>query len=973
MKGLDGSSTPTEQKEERIVYAGHADQEHADFAEMPRQWREYPASTDGIKEAVGDGYTAISIFEFSGPVEKGKPQPMRYGDLVLDFDAKKELLDNDGNPLGKVGDIAKALEGVRIFSRLLAKKYDVTPNHLHYYASGGKGFHVIIPRELIGSEAGDIELPAIYRRTLDSILNIAAHKELWDGIVLGALKDNRKLAPEDLCIDPNGFKGGKGQLIRLPHIQRADGNYKVPVTYDEIMHNGASFFEELVKKDRHIEEEGSRTGITCAPMLEKAYLQAKRVVCLTADRRNADSQVASLETECKFVTFCAQHAGEVTEPQWFALARIFSHCGSLGQALFHMYSRLDPRRYNEEEAKNKLHNAYSYSPITCKEVQKVFPCSGDCRVKCPMDLYRRKLSATLEVDAFAVLDEGLVFYPDASDKTIYEKVSSPVEVKASARDAESCGWSKIIEVRDPDDILHQCLVPFTSLNGSGEEALTLLSEAGLLLEPGRLPRQQLIQYLNKATPKQRALIVEKNGWVKKANKFVPFDLGSQGGQSEYLCSRFPVASKLFEAKGTLEEWKEHVGRYCEDNPLLQVTIIAALSGPLLALMRHSGFGIHLYGNSSSGKTTSLHVAGSVTGGELKSWRTTDNGLEGIAEQHNDNCLLLDEINQCDPDVVAQAAYMLANGQGKSRSSKTGASRRVPTWNLTFLSSGEVSISDRADQGYRNKAMAGHEVRVISILADGDAGHGIFTTMPDGMPAGEFSDMLVQNSKEYRGAPLRAMIQHIKDDQDKICDAVSEHMAQFFDGLDRTTLSSQAKRVADHFALLAGVGEVATALDIVPWQKGEAMTAMKHCFDWWLRDRSGAADFEIEKATEKLLCLARKKFYGKFIDDYYPVRNIRQEGKDCFFIPRSYAVAEICKDFQYKALVANLKEKGLLILTKDGEVREQCWQGCNGNRPRGFAIIRDRLYGESAAGTIKSPLPLGEKLSVGYQTVEDNDF
>ncbi|MBB5142299.1 DUF927 domain-containing protein [Desulfovibrio intestinalis] len=972
MESLNGSSTPTGQKEERIVYAGHADQEHADFAEMPRQWREYPASEEGIREAVADGYTAISIYEFSHPFEKGKAQPMRYGDMVLDFDAKKELFDNDGISLGKVGDIGKALEAVRIFSRLLTQKYDVNPNQLHYYASGGKGFHVVIPRELIGSEAGDIELPAIYRRTLDSILNLFAHKELWDGTVFGALKDRHKLAPEDLCIDPNGFKGGKGQLIRLPHIQRADGNYKVPVTCDEIMHNGASFFEELVKKDRHIEGEGSRNGITCAPMLEEVYLQAKKFVCLSSDRRNANSQIASLETECKFVTFCAQHAGEVTEPQWFVLAKIMAHCGAMGQKLFHIYSQLDPHRYNEEETQKKLDNARNYPIITCKEVQKVFPCSGDCRVKCPMDIYRRKLAATLEVDAFAVLDEGLVFYPDASDKTTYEKISSSLEVKASARDAESCGWSKIIEVRDPDDILHQCLVPFTSLNGSGEEALALLSEAGLLLEPGRLPRQRLIQYLNKAIPKQRALIVEKNGWVEKANKFVPFDLGTQHGQCEYLCSRFPVASKLFESKGTLEEWKEHVGRYCESNPLLQVTIIAALSGPLLTLMRHSGFGIHLYGNSSSGKTTSLYIAGSVTGGELKSWRTTDNGLEGIAEQHNDNCLLLDEINQCDPDVVAQAAYMLANGQGKSRSSKTGVSRRVPTWNLTFLSSGEVSISDRADQGYRNKAMAGHEVRVVSILADGGAGHGTFTIIPNGMPAGEFSDMLVQNSKEYRGAPLRAMIQHIKDDQDKICDAVSEHMDQFLDGFDRITLSSQSKRVTNHFAFLAGVGEIAIRLNILPWSTGEAMAAMKHCFDWWLRDRNGAVDFEIEKATEKLLSLARAEFYGK-VGDTYPIKRLAADNQDCFFIPRTYTVAVICKDFQYKSLVTNLKEKGLLILTKDGEVREQFWQGCNDNRPRGFAIIRDNLYGESAAGIIESPLPLGEKLSIVYQTVDDNDF
>ena len=969
MESLNCSLTPTEQKENRIVYAGHADQEHADFAEISRQWSVYAASEDGTKEAVLDGYTAISIYEFSHPVEKGKAQPMRYGDMVLDFDAKKERLDNYGNSLGKVGDIGKALEAVRTFIKIL-NKYGVNPQDLQYYASGGKGFHVVVPREVIGSEAGDIELPAIYRQMLNQILNMVTNKELWDGATLDALKESRKFVLEDLCIDLNGFKGGKGQLIRLPHIQRADGNYKVPVTYDEIMHNDAAFFEKIVRSDRHIDGEGIREGITCAPLLEEAYLQAKKFVCLSSDRRNAKSQIASLETECEFVSFCAQHASKVTEPQWFVLAKIMAHCGALGQKLFHVYSQLDPLRYNEEEARKKLRNAYSYPPVTCKEVQKVFPCSSDCRVKCPMDIYRRKLASTIEEGAFAVLDEGLVFYPDATDKTVFELVSSYVDVKASARDAESCGWSKIIEVRDPDGVLHQCRVPFTSLNGSGDEALVLLSEAGLQLEPGRQARQRLLQYLNKVEPKQRALIVEKNGWVEKANKFVPFDLGEIEGCSEYLCSRLPVASKLFEQRGTLEEWKKHVGVYCKGNPLLQVVTIAALSGPLLAFMGHSGFGIHLYGNSSSGKTTSLHIAGSVTGGELKSWRTTDNGLEGIAEQHNDNSLLLDEISQCDPDVVAQVAYMLANGQGKSRSSKTGVSRRVPTWNLIFLSSGEVSISDRADQGYRNKAMAGHEVRVISILADGGAGHGIFTIIPDGMHAGAFSDMLVQNSKQYRGAPLRAMIQHIKADQNSICNTVKKHMDQFLDGLDRNSLSSQARRVADHFAFLAGVGEAAIDLGILPWPTGESMTAMKSCFEWWLRDRNGAVDFEIEKATEKLLSLARNGFYGKCGDDY-PIKKLTSDGKDCFFIPRTYAVPEICKEYQYKSFVANLKEKGLLALTKDGEIREQFWQGDNSNRPRGFAIIRKNLYDDP--DTTEVHQSLGKKIDYEGKDMDDNVF
>ena len=73
---------------------------------------------------------------------------MRYGDMVLDFDAKKELRDNNGNPLGKVGDIDKALEAVRTFLQIF-NKYGVNPQDLHYYASGGKGFHAMMLRETL--------------------------------------------------------------------------------------------------------------------------------------------------------------------------------------------------------------------------------------------------------------------------------------------------------------------------------------------------------------------------------------------------------------------------------------------------------------------------------------------------------------------------------------------------------------------------------------------------------------------------------------------------------------------------------------------------------------------------------------------------------------------------------------------------------------------------------------------------------
>ncbi|CEK09175.1 DUF927 domain-containing protein [Legionella hackeliae] len=39
-------------------------------------------------------------------------------------------------------------------------------------------------------------------------------------------------------------------------------------------------------------------------------------------------------------------------------------------------------------------------------------------------------------------------------------------------------------------------------------------------------------------------------------------------------------------------------------------------------------------------------------------------LEGLASLHNDGLLILDELSQMDPREAGEAAYLLANGQGK---------------------------------------------------------------------------------------------------------------------------------------------------------------------------------------------------------------------------------------------------------------------------------------------------------------------
>lgn len=116
------------------------------------------------------------------------------------------------------------------------------------------------------------------------------------------------------------------------------------------------------------------------------------------------------------------------------------------------------------------------------------------------------------------------------------------------------------------------------------------------------------------------------------------------------------------------------------------------------------------------------------------------------------------------------------------------------------------------------------------------------------------------------------------------------------------------------------------------------------FEAWRKDKGGNTDLEIEKAVDKLLKEARCDFYGRY-GEGHPISKWQHDGKDWYHIPRQYIVPDICKTYQYKKLVEALKGRNMLVLTKDGEVREQTWFGTNSNRPRGISLIKERLYGD----------------------------
>jgi uncharacterized protein (DUF927 family) len=318
-----------------------------------------------------------------------------------------------------------------------------------------------------------------------------------------------------------------------------------------------------------------------------------------------------------------------------------------------------------------------------------------------------------------------------------------------------------------------------------------------------------------------------------------------------------VADDPYRLGGDLATWRAEVAALAVGNSRLAFALSAAFAGPLLYPCEAEGGGFHFRGGSSIGKTTALQVAGSVWGGREfpRTWRATSNGLETVAAAHSDTLLLLDEMGQCDPREVGAVAYMLANGIGKTRSTRNGEARRPMRWRCLFLSTGEIALVDKmAEDRSGRRAAAGQEVRVVDIPADAGAGLGIFESVHGFTSADAFARHLKTVAASHYGHASHTFLDRLTRDFDGIAPTVREYERGFVAENCPAGADEQVSRVAARFGLIAAAGELATAFGVLPWPAGEATKAAARCFADWLVARGG-----IEPAEEREAVSAVRRF------------------------------------------------------------------------------------------------------------------
>lgn len=375
------------------------------------------------------------------------------------------------------------------------------------------------------------------------------------------------------------------------------------------------------------------------------------------------------------------------------------------------------------------------------------------------------------IERFQLFERGLFVNEQQRDGTSRIRwICSPIKPLAQVRNEQGGEWGKLVWLRDPDGKEKKLILENRKFNGEALAASGDLLDAGLLIGTGNA-RKLVIEYLQTSTPSKRARTTNKTGWHGLDHDEMVFVLPEKTigySQEEWLYGSQLPDSNPYRQKGTLKAWRENVSALCAGNSRLVLSVCTAFASPLLHVVGMESGGFQLTGKSSTGKSTALFVAASVCGGRdyLQRWRSTDNGMESLAQSRSDSLLVLDEVKQLDGKIAAEVAYQLANERGKIRSNANGTSRSVAAWRLLFLSSGELSLSQHVtDAGKR--VNAGMEIRLCDLPADAGAGMGLFENIQGYQSASKFAETLAANAGKYYGTAFIAFIEHVLQNRQAI--------------------------------------------------------------------------------------------------------------------------------------------------------------------------------------------------------------
>lgn len=407
-----------------------------------------------------------------------------------------------------------------------------------------------------------------------------------------------------------------------------------------------------------------------------------------------------------------------------------------------------------------------------------------------------------------------------------EWICSPLFVDATTSDKEDDKYGFLLRYVSRRSVWKKWAMPAEMLASDGSDALGVLLSGGV--EISQHKKKEVLRYIASQHPKRHMRAATSTGWHDGA-----FVLPDEVIGADDVWFQATGRTAPYGTAGTLEGWQAGVAAIANGNPLVMLSISAGFAGTLLAPLCIDGAGLHIFGDSSTGKTTALVAGISVWGGHSfrRQWRATANGLEGAGTMHTDTLLALDEIGECAPRDLYEAAYALANGTGKSRANKHGEARTAAQWRVFVLSTGETTISARITAG-GIEAKAGQGLRILDIPVAGK--YGLFDSLCGVDSGAKLSDALRDAAAKHYGHAGRIFVRRMAEARTQGVD-LSSRLSEVLGRFDAP--DGQERRAARVLAVASLAGELAIEFGITSWQQGEPTNAGIRAFKHWQAQRA----------------------------------------------------------------------------------------------------------------------------------------
>lgn len=523
---------------------------------------------------------------------------------------------------------------------------------------------------------------------------------------------------------------------------------------------------------------------------------------------------------------------------------------------------------------------------------------------------------------YEMRDSGL-FYVSQDEPPAW--ISGRFKLPAMARTEESAGWSIVGEFVNGDGVTQVVTTPLADFYSNPSTVLRRYADKGLPIASSKKATERFIEAHVRSKIAGRADIRDSVGWHRGFDAYVLPNQTITKGDDIRVVFEPPLGCTDIETKGDLAEWKEGVCSLVTGHAYGELCLAHSFVGPMLKLCGSSGYGFNLVGPSSSAKTTLLRCAASTWGSRrfVRSWGMTTNGVEAEVVLRNDNFFAVDELGLSDGGNLGAMIFSLTDGRGKGRAKSDGSARQRRVWATAFMSTSELGIAAHIEQaGARSRA--GHNVRMIDITIDGSRPGGFFDGSESREHYAALADAISDHTSRFYGSAGPEFIKEIIQRPDQIRDEAKRIINDFVKHHVPAGASGQVSRVGRCFALTAAAGEIAAALNILPFELNSITAAAARLFREWIAQRGGAGAAEDFEAVERMRHFLQLHHMSRFVVlgsegswRSQMVAGFKHKGGDHFYV-NDAAFAEALNGLDLRLAADSLARLGYLVKDRQGK-------------------------------------------------------